>query len=229
MRRQRDNSSNLSGVISCVLFDFGGVVIESPFAAFAKYEEKNGLPRGFLRSVNASDPDDNAWARLERNEVSIERFDELFAVESAALGHRVSGVDVLELLHGDLRPRMLWALDELKLLGYRIACLTNNVRRIRNVGPDIADAMAVFEKVYESSQMGVRKPDPAFYRWVLEDLGIEGREAAFLDDLGVNLKPARALGMHTIKVIDEDQALGDLADLLGRPSLRAPVRPRRAD
>lgn len=216
-------------MISCVLFDFGGVVIESPFIAFAEYEKSNGLPPGFLRMVNATNPHTNAWARLERNEVSLERFDELFAAESEARGHRVGGAAVLELLYGELRPRMRWALGELRRLGYRIACLTNNVRHDEEVRPDIADAMSMFEAVYESSRMGVRKPDPAFYRAVLEDMGIEGADAAFLDDLGVNLKPARALGMHTIKVVGEAQALEELADLLGEPSLRDAARPRTAD
>ena len=60
--------------IRAVLFDFGGVILTSPFEAFARYEAANGLPDGFLRAINARNPDDNAWARLERNEVDMAGF-----------------------------------------------------------------------------------------------------------------------------------------------------------
>lgn len=212
-------------MITSILFDFGGVIIESPFVAFAKYESNNGLPAGFLRTVNATNPDTNAWARLERSEISLEAFDALFAFESESLGHRVPGAAVLDLLHGEVRPAMRWAVGELRRRGYRIACLTNNVATDREVRHEIAEAMSLFDSVYESSRMGARKPETAFYEAVLDDLGIDGSEAVFLDDLGVNLKPARALGMHTIKVTGEAQALDELADLLGEPILRAPGRP----
>lgn len=201
-------------MISCVLFDFGGVVIDSPFVAFAKFEEESDLPAGFLRTVNATNPNENAWAKLERSDITANEFDELFATESERMGHAVRGNDVLKLLFGPVRPRMRRALDQLPALGFRIACLTNNVISGAEVRSDIADAMSCFERVYESSAMGSRKPEVEFYNAVLDDLRIEPAEAVFLDDLGINLKPARALGITTIKVVDEEQALGDLGDLL---------------
>jgi putative hydrolase of the HAD superfamily len=201
-------------MISCVLFDFGGVVIDSPFVAFANFEEDNGLPSGFLRMVNATNPNENAWARLERSEIELDEFDELFAIESAQMGHRVDGSEVLSLLFGQIRPRMRKALERLPALGFRIACLTNNVISWGETRQDIADAMSCFEKVYESSAMGLRKPETEFYRAALEDLGIEPHEAVFLDDLGINLKPAKAMGITTIKVTSEQQALRDLSDVL---------------
>lgn len=197
------------------MFDFGGVVIESPFVAFKKFEEESGLPTGFLRLVNATNPNDNAWAKLERSDVTIEEFDELFAVESGAFGHSVRGSDVLQLLFGAVRPAMRQALDSLPRLGYRIVCLTNNVVSDGEARSDIADAMSCFERVYESSAMGLRKPETDFYLAVLDDLGIEPSNAVFLDDLGINLKPARAMGITTIKVTDEGQAIRDLENVLG--------------
>ena len=207
-----------------VLWDFGGVLSSSPFEAFARYESERGLPDGFLRRVNARKPDDNAWARLERNEVDLEAFAELFAAESAVLGHRVDGHDVLALLGGELRPAMLEAVRACRAAGLRTALLTNNVVTMPadGEGDDEGWRTAVpleelFDVVVESSKERVRKPDPAAYSLVLERLGVAAEEVVFLDDLGINLKPARAMGMTTIKVDDPDEALAQLAATLGLP------------
>ena len=201
-----------------VFWDFGGVILSSPFDAFLQYEAKKGLPQGFLRKVNATDPDANAWALLERNEVSPRDFNELFMAESTALGHPVPGSDVLQLLAGEIRPAMVQALDTVKAAGYRMACLTNNV-----VGGDgasqerreaIAAVMSRFDAVVESSKVGCRKPETRFYEIACETLQVSPNECIFLDDLGVNLKPAAAMGMHTIKVINPDDALVALGTAL---------------
>ena len=205
--------------IRAVLFDFGGVILSSPFEAFARFEEEQGLPAGFLRSVNATDPDTNAWARLERSEIDVDIFDIAFADESEALGHRVSGRDVLGLLMGDLRPAMVEALRRIHEHPDLVTgLLTNNfvlgdghVDRESEMGR----VLSMFDAVVESSQAGVRKPDPRFYELACELLDIEPAEAVFLDDLGVNLKPARAMGMATIKVVDPDDALAELEGHLG--------------
>jgi putative hydrolase of the HAD superfamily len=210
--------------VRAVIFDFGGVILTSPFDAFSRYEADNGLPAGFLRQLNATDPDANAWARLERNEVDLAGFAELFEAEAAAAGHRVDGRAVLALLAGQLRPQMVEALrrchDRLKT-----ALLTNNFVPHDEpsaesdggggpVGP-MADVLHHFDVIVESSRVALRKPDPAIYRLVCDELGVEPTEAVFLDDLGVNLKPARALGMATIKVVDPDAAIADLEAVVG--------------
>ncbi len=197
------------------MFDFGGVVIESPFIAFAEFEKERGLPAGFLRSINATNPDTNAWAKLERSEISVEEFDVQFRNESSLLGHAIGGAEVLQLLSGAARPEMVYALDVLTGHGYRIVCLTNNVRSEESRPKDVANALSKFERVYESSELGVRKPETAFYEAVLDDLGVDPSAAVFLDDLGVNLKPARAMGITTVKVESAPQALDDLGRLLG--------------
>ena len=201
--------------INAALFDFGGVILSSPFDAFARYEADRGLPPGFLRSVNATDPDTNAWARLERSEVDLDGFAAAFEEESSTLGHRVPGWDVLELLAGDLRPEMV---EAVRRCGERLktALLTNNVTGMEANG-ELADVVAMFDVVVESSVVGVRKPDPAFYEIACEQLGIEPREAVFLDDLGINLKPARAMGMATIKVGDPAVAIAELEAVVGFP------------
>jgi putative hydrolase of the HAD superfamily len=137
-----------------------------------------------------------------------------------ALGHRVPGVDILALLSGSVRPEMEVALDAVIAAGYITACLTNNVVS-DDTGTtkrsDVAKVMAKFDHVVESSKVGVRKPEPRFYEIACELAGVEPSECVFLDDLGINLKPARAMGMLTIKVGKPGPALDDLATILGIP------------
>lgn len=200
-------------MIRAVLWDFGGVILTSPFDAFARWEEETGLPSDFLRRVNAIDPHGNAWARLERNEVSLDEFCDLFEREAAEAGHPIDARQVLALLLGDLRPQMVEAVRRCKER-LKIGLLTNNVAA-PVTRPDVADVMALFDIVVESSKVGLRKPEPEFYELSCKLLEIEPHEAVFLDDLGVNLKPARAMGMTTIKVVDPDEALRQLEDVLG--------------
>ena len=209
-------------MMKAVLWDFGGVILTSPFEAFRHYEIEHGLPTDFIRKVNTTNPHGNAWALLERNEISADQFDALFTVESEALGHRVPGADVLSLLAGDVRAEMVDMLDQVKAAGYRVACLTNNV--IGGDGVDagvdaratqIAAIMDRFDVIVESSKVGVRKPERRFYEIACELLGVGAEECVFLDDLGINLKPAAAMGMTTIKVTSAEQAIADLTAALG--------------
>ena len=202
-------------MITSVLFDFGGVVLSSPFDAFNAFEEANGLPPDFIRTINTNNPDDNAWAKFERRDVDPTEFDELFAQESEAAGHRIGGATILELIHGKIRPEMVEAIRRVTAAGLRTACLTNNFRPSSESPPEILEVMALFDEVVESSKVGIRKPEVRFYEIALEKLGIDAAEAVFLDDLGINLKPARAMGMTTIKVLNADQALTDLEAVLG--------------
>ena len=208
--------------LEAVIWDFGGVLTASPFEAFNRYEARHGLPKDFIRSINATNPERNAWARFESAEVTLDEFDRLFEAESNAQGFPVGGRQVIELLSGALRPRMVEALWRCKRR-FKVACITNNVKS--GGGPAMASSegkrrqteavMALFDLVVESSVEGVRKPSPAIYELTCERLGVEPSACVFLDDLGVNLKPARALGMTTIKVVTESQALRELAAATG--------------
>jgi len=201
-------------VFEAVLWDFGGVILSSPFEAFARYEVAHGLPEGFVRTVNSTDPDDNAWARLERSELTADEFDVAFGDESEALGHRVPGREVLGMLYGDIRPEMVVLLDRVIAAGHRTACLTNNVIADHRRA-DLDAVMARFDVVVESSKVGVRKPEPRFYELACELLGVTPPACVFLDDLGINLKPAKAMGMTTIKVTDPALAIAELTQILG--------------
>lgn len=219
-RRDKRRRRLSTASITAVLWDFGGVILSSPFEAFNRYEAERGLPTDFIRSVNATDPDRNAWARFERSEITVTEFDTAFADESERLGHRVPGLDVLGLLHGEIRPEMVAALDRVKDAGYATACLTNNVapgdpaHDPTGRAELIAAVMGRFDVVVESSKVGIRKPEPGFYDLACRLLGVTPPECVFLDDLGVNLKPAAAMGMTTIKVVTADQALADLERVL---------------
>ena len=205
-------------MIRAVLWDFGGVILSSPFEAFRRYEADHEIPLDFIRGVNATNPDLNAWARLERAELDHDGFDTAFAAESKALGHEVPGADVLALLSGDVRPEMVRALDGVIAAGYKTACLTNNVVRRDGAAeerPDVAAVMAKFDAIVESSKVGIRKPELGFYTRACELLDVEPAECVFLDDLGINLKPAKEMGMTTIKVGEPGPAIAELEGVLG--------------
>jgi len=208
--------------IGAVLWDFGGVILSSPFEAFAAYERRAGLPGGLIRTLNSRNPDCNAWAKMERNEIPLGEFVHLFEAEAAALGHRLDGWQVLSVLSGDIRPEMVTALRICRQ-NFRIACITNNIRsgdgpgmaRSPEKAAAVADIMSLFEHVIESSKLGMRKPDPRIYRHACDLLGVAPERCVYLDDLGINLKPARAMGMHTIKVGDPDLAIAELEAITG--------------
>jgi putative hydrolase of the HAD superfamily len=209
---------------TAVFWDFGGVILSSPFEAFNAYEHENGLPTDFIRTVNSRNPDTNAWALIERRQVDAVQFDGLFADESEALGHRVPGRDVLGMLHGSVRPEMVLALDRVRAAGFVTACLTNNVSSDRSSSssddharPDVEAVMARFDHVIESSKVGCRKPEPEFYELACAAAEVAPEQVVFLDDLGINLKPARAMGMTTIKVLSAEQAIDDLEAVLSIP------------
>ena len=217
----------MASVYRAVFWDFGGVVTTSPFEAFARFEEERGLPPRAIQRVNLTNPDSNAWALFERSAIDAAEFNRRFAAEADALGFQITGEEVLALLAGELRPRVIETIKRLTKTGYRQACITNNmpngagggIGRTEEKRAAIAEVMALFDSVLESSVLGVRKPEPQIYEQACAALQVAPQESVFLDDLGVNLKPARAMGMATIKVASEDQALADLAKILGLPSL----------
>ena len=206
-------------MVEAVIFDFGGVLTTSPFEAFARFEREHGLPADIIRRTNAANHLENAWAKFERAEVDIEAFDQLFADESRALGAEVRGKDVLPLLAGDLRPEMVSAL---KRVGenFKTGCITNNLPA-NAIGSAagrklyIAEVMTLFDHVIESAKIGLRKPDPRIYQMMVETLQVDPKNCIYLDDLGINLKPARAMGMTTIKVASGQQAIAELEAATG--------------
>src|SRR3984957_9539045 len=206
-------------MLEAVIWDFGGVLTTSPFEAFTRFETEHGLPADIIRRTNAANHWENAWAKFERAEVDVETFDRLFAAESLALGAEVRGKDVLPLLAGDLRPEMVEALRRIKS-SFKTGCITNNLpaNAIGSAGGRtvyIAEVMALFDYIIESARIGLRKPDPKIYRMMVDALGVDPRRCIYLDDLGINLKPAREMGMTTIKVVSARQAIAELESATG--------------
>jgi putative hydrolase of the HAD superfamily len=217
------NTSHANSPLA-VLWDFGGVILSSPFEAFRHYEREAGLPEDFIRSLNARNPDANAWAKMERSEVSLDEFVALFESEAEAQGHKLSGWRVLQAISGDIRPQMVEALRRCRA-AFKVACITNNMKagdgpgmaRSAEKAAAVAEIMTLFEHVVESSKLGFRKPDPRIYRYACDLLGVAPERCIYLDDLGVNLRPARAMGMRTIKVGDPDVAIAELEAMVGIP------------
>ncbi len=191
------------------------MILSSPFHAFSVYETDHGLPAGFIRRLNATDPDNNAWAHLERGDIAFDDFCDCFEAEARAAGGEVDARAVMALLSGEVRPAMVEALRRCHQR-LKTALLTNNFVT-GEPRADHSGILAHFDVIVESSTAGVRKPDPRFYRMACEQLGVHPAEAVFLDDLGINLKPARDMGMTTIKVSDPGTALAELERVVGFP------------
>jgi len=197
-----------------VIFDLGGVVCGSPLHAIAAFEQEHGIPVGFVNHVVVSTSPTGAWSRLERGELDLPRFFTAFEADCAAAGHAVNARAMMLRVTEAATPRpvMIEAIRRLRAKGYRVAALTNNWK----TDADAASNLQIhFDVVVESAKEGLRKPDPRIYRIACERLGVTPEEAVFLDDIGLNLKSAKALGMTTIKVADPDDALAELEEILG--------------
>ncbi|WP_425408400.1 HAD-IA family hydrolase [Hyphococcus sp.] len=197
-----------------VIFDFGGVFTTSPVQNFAVFERENNLPERFIGAVIKTNINDNAWARFERAEIDIDAFDAAFAEESRAAGFEIRGRTLVDLLSLTFNHAMIDALAAVKKAGYKTGCITNNLPRIDSRGmlapsekrETIESIHANFDHIIESAKAGVRKPEPRIYEMMCEALSAPPQACIFLDDLGVNLKPAKAMGMTTIKVPFDDVA-----------------------
>ncbi|HSO96341.1 MAG TPA: HAD-IA family hydrolase [Acidimicrobiia bacterium] len=205
--------------IRAVVFDLGGVVLPSPLDVFRAYEARHRLPHRFLSEVVIDTGDQGAWSRFERGELDVEGFAVAFEAECAAAGGAVVVADLLnEIGMGSgPRPEMLAALHQIRAHGLATAALTNNwsTGDDHQMGTHYPEMVALFDVIVESAVEGLRKPDPRIYQLVCDRVGVTPDEAAFLDDLGVNLKAARELGMTTIKVSDPATALAELETVLG--------------
>jgi len=202
--------------IAGVLFDIGGVVQDSPLHAIARYERDHGLtPDAINRAVVASG-EAGAWSRLERGELTVEAWCAPFEADCRAHGIAVDGRRLMRYIAdaGRERPQMLRAIARLRGRGLRVGALTNNWAR-EDAEPGPHRLRAHFDVVIESQAVGMRKPDARIYQLACRELGVAPVETAFLDDIGLNLKSARALGLHTIKVSDPDVALRELSVLVG--------------
>ena len=198
-----------------IIWDFGGVITSSPFEAFNQFEEANDLPKDIIRTINSENPDTNAWAKFESNSITIDVFNDLFLKEAKAKGFDIKGRDIIKLLKGSIRKNMVSFLRELKS-DFKLGCITNNVKSSseENNDNETKEVMSLFDHVIESSIVGIRKPNPEIYMMSCDALKVSPDQCIYLDDLGINLKPARELGMTTIKVIQPEDAIQEVRNLL---------------
>ncbi|MFL2829469.1 MAG: HAD-IA family hydrolase [Alphaproteobacteria bacterium] len=198
-----------------IIWDFGGVITSSPFEAFNEFEEANSLPKDIIRTINSENPDMNAWAQFESNSITIGQFNDLFLKEAKAKGFDIKGRDIIKLLKGSIRENMVSFLRELKS-DFKLGCITNNVKSSsqENTDNETEEVMSIFDHVIESSIVGIRKPNPEIYMMSCDALNVSPDQCIYLDDLGINLKPARELGMTTIKVIQPEDAIQEVRNLL---------------
>jgi putative hydrolase of the HAD superfamily len=201
--------------IKAVIFDLGGVVTDSPIHAITRYERDHGIEHNAINHSIVDAGPGGAWSRLERGELSLEAFFEPFEADCRGAGLEVDGRRMMEYVAeaGVVRPQMLEAIRRIREHGLKVAALTNIWSKPEDTRND--ELRELFSAFIESSVVGLRKPDPRIYELVCRELEVEYAEAAFLDDIGRNLKAARALGMVTIKVDDPNAALRELETLLG--------------
>ena len=209
-----------------IIWDFGGVITESPFEAFNRFEIEMNIPLDFIRSVNAKNPTTNAWALFESSKIDLDEFDKLFHGETKSAGYAIQGKKVIPLLSGKIRKKMVSVLSHLRK-EYKQLCLTNNIKtgfvpRMPGTsasGKKAEEVMVLFDEIIESSKVGLRKPDQKIYEMARDRLGFMCSEIVYLDDLGINLKPARIMGISTIKVLSAEQAISDLGAMIGEDLL----------
>jgi putative hydrolase of the HAD superfamily len=201
-----------------VIFDLGGVVFPSPFEAFDTYDHGNNLNKGTMRALIRRSSETGAWAALERGELSMDEFVAALEAEALDAGFQLDARRLMGLIGSSLgpRPEMAGAIEQIRARGLRTAALTNNwADETRRSTPNGLHETGLFDVIVESAVEGLRKPDPRIYALALARLNVLASEAVFLDDLGMNLKPARDMGMATIKVVDPDAALAELEEVLG--------------
>jgi putative hydrolase of the HAD superfamily len=203
--------------VRAVIFDLGGVVFPSPLETFDAYDADTGLPPGTVRALIRTSSEEGAWAALERGELAMDDFIVALELEAETSGFRLDARRLMQSVAGGFgpRPAMVRAIERIRAAGLRTAALTNNWATPEGRPAPNGVSGLDFDVLVESAVEGLRKPDPKIYELVLDRLDVRADEAVFLDDLGINLKPARALGMTTIKVIDPDDALAELEQTLG--------------
>ena len=219
------NSYKAGNNFKAVIFDFGGVFTTSPVEHFAAFERQHNLPDRFIGSIIKKRIDDGPFAQYERAEISFDEFNRLFSEETKAAGFEISGKTFIGFLDVALKPAMIAALQKVKGAGYQTGCITNNFPNFESDGSTRAkmrksaleEIFSLFDEVIESSQVGIRKPEPRIYKMMCERLSTPAQACIFLDDLGINLKPAKVLGMTTIKVPfgDVSPAIAELGGFLG--------------
>jgi len=210
--------SQAAPTFDAVIFDLGGVIFDSPLELITDFERRNGLPEHLVaRLVGGYGGEDGAWHKLERGELLLDAFCELFDGDVRKAGHAFRTAELMREMseRAAVRPAMVTALGKLRQQGLKVAALTNNWVTDSGYDARMEPLRREFDVFVESCKVGLRKPDPRIYRLACERLRVAPERAVFLDDIGGNLKAAKALGMTTIKVAGPEAALSELERVVG--------------
>ncbi len=204
--------------IKLILWDFGGVLTESPIKKFIEFEKENNLTPGTLVKINSHNKMNNAWAKLEKDLVNEKEFTELFLEEAKNLNikEEIDTNMVLNCLDVKLDKAMLDIFFKIKDK-VPFACLTNNIpsHLNKNYNNTFENFKHNFEYVFESSKLGLRKPEEKMYKHVIQKIKLPPENILFIDDLGINLKPAKKLGFFTYKYVNITDTKNFLENILG--------------
>ncbi len=201
--------------LRAAIFDIGGVLTSSPVIAIREYAMRELVDYAVLGPMIGDH--DLAWSRWERSELSLQQFIQQFEAEGLERGIKVSAQGIMDAAFGtqSVREEMVGVVRYLRGR-VKLGCITNNVaREDAESRPRAIVLEDLFDHVIESSIVGIRKPDPRIYHMACEALSVQPHEAVFLDDIGANLKGARAVGMTTIKVNPDLGAIDELEAVLG--------------
>ncbi len=232
--------------IEAVVFDYGGVITTAPFSGIADAEAELGLPTGSLARLlfgekrrrasdgsfqhdefhavydgsaehPATEPPD--WHLLETGQLRLDEFHERITVRSAAELGRSIDMTFFRSFLANLSLGIHWMvvqrIRELRREGYRTGILTNNVRDWREEWT-ASIPMDLFDVVVDSSEVGLRKPDPAIFHLVCSRLGVTPDQAVFLDDSPGHVRAAEALGLHGVVFANPVDGLAALDEILSK-------------
>ena len=210
--------------IKAIVCDFGGVLTTPLLAAFASFQDDNGISPenlGMAMREGLAEGEELPLFRLERGEISEDEFVErLEDGLEAILGHRPSLHHFRHQFFGALDPneQMIELMRELKANGLKMAMLTNNVREWEPLWRSMLPVDEIFEEIVDSAFVGCRKPERRIYELTLERIGMPAEACLFVDDLQVNCEAAEKLGMQAIRFRDNEQAIAEIRAAVGQTS-----------
>ena len=195
--------------IKLILWDYGGVLTYSPFLNIKDFEQLSNIKQNSIIKINSNKPFVNAWAKLEKNLISFNEFSCLFKEEAKSIGiNHIDPIKLLQCIEVSLNNKMVTLLKKVSQK-YDCACLTNNFKNhfSKKNSSTFNSIKKSFDYIFESSKLGLRKPEKEIYLYAQKKMKVKPQEILFIDDLGINLKPARELGFITYKFINAEDTI----------------------
>jgi epoxide hydrolase-like predicted phosphatase len=196
-----------------VVFDLGGVMTVPPWVPIDAYGVEVGLPEGAMSRYFRNDA---IFSQLERGETTLREFMKsvgLRVQETYGIRIDLKALGRAGIVGGEMNPDMITFVGALHRAGIRLGLLTNNTKE----APDWRSRIPIecFDAVIDSSEVGMRKPDPAIYQLTLDRLGAAAADVVFVDDTETNLPPAEAMGIAVVHFVDPTQGRAAIAELCG--------------